>query len=69
MKKENREVMLSMEDLRACSDKELNTIINESQQAILGIRTEGQFCPIEKPHLLKAHKKLIARCKTILKGN
>jgi ribosomal protein L29 len=61
--------MMTVSQLRECTDTELNGIIKESQQAILDMRHQAAciVMPIEKPHLIRAHKKLIARCKTVLK--
>ncbi len=60
------DVLPSIDLLRESSDKELEAVIEESQQALLDIRTQAQFAPPEKPHLFKAHRKLIARCKSVL---
>lgn len=60
------DVFPSLDLLRESSDKELNQVVQESQQTLLEIRTQANFAPVPKPHLIKAHKKLIARCKTVL---
>lgn len=57
----------SIELLRESTDDELEAVIKESQQAILDLKTQAQFAPLEKPHLIRTHKKLIARCKTLLR--
>ncbi len=57
----------SLELLRESTDDELEAVIKESQQAILELKTQAQFASPEKPHLIRTHKKLIARCKTLLR--
>lgn len=61
------EVFPSIDLLRESQDHEIEEVIKESQEALLEIRTQANFCPIEKPHLIRQHKRLIARCKTILR--
>ena len=56
----------TMELLRESTDAELNKVIEESQAALLEIRTQANFAPLPNPHFIKAYKKLIARRKTIL---
>jgi len=67
MKDENRELYLKTEELRACSIKELQAVIEDSQQRLLEIRHQSQLRPNPKPHQIKALKKQIARCETIIK--
>lgn len=70
MKAENRELFLSPQDLRLCTDKELRDVIKDSKQRINDIRNQslyGNKIVIEKPHQIKALKKQIARSETILR--
>lgn len=56
----------SIELLRESTVEELNKVIEESQQTLLEIRTQANFAPVPKPHLIRSYKKLIAQCKTVL---
>ena len=70
MKKENAEVMIKAEDLRQATDEELEQVIEESTQKLHEMRSadmHGNKWIPKKPHLIKAHKKLIARANTILR--
>ena len=67
MKSANQEVFISAEFLRESSPDELVAAIDEAQQKLLELRSEANFAPLGKPHLVKAYKKLIARAKTILR--
>lgn len=72
MKDENREAMIPVDELRDyCSEEELRGIIADSEKAIFSMRQQnaefGRQWPVSKPHLLKAHRMQIARCKTLLK--
>lgn len=71
MKDENKAAMLPISTLRGCSDYTLRSVIVESEKAIFDIRQQnarmgGQW-PASKPHLIKAHRKQIARCQTLLR--
>ena len=70
MKDENKEAMLSISALRDCTDDTLRGVIVESEEAIFALRQQnakfGHNSPIAKPHLTKAYRRQIARCKTIL---
>lgn len=61
------EVLPSIDLLRESTDEELAKVIEESQQSLLDIRTQANFTPVPKPHLIRSYRKLIARCKTILR--
>ena len=71
MKDENREVFLSIEDLRDTPTEDLKDVIFETKQKLLRIREQSLCCGramiAKKPHLIKGYKKLIARCKTLLR--
>jgi len=70
MKDENKEAMLPVNELRKCSRGELQQIVVDSKEAIFAMRQQnaafGRKWPMSKPHLLKAYRKQIARCKTVL---
>lgn len=70
MKDENRESMLPTSTLRNCTDDALQAIIVDSEEDIFEMRQQnaefGRQWPVSKPHLLKAHRRQIARCHTIL---
>lgn len=70
MKDENKEAMLPISTLRECNEFMLSKVIAESEQAIFDIRQQnasfGRKWPVKKLHLIKLHRKQIARCKTIL---
>ena len=71
MKDENKEVFIPVADLRESSDDELQTVIDETQKKLLEIREQSSYglrsSNVEKPHLVREYKKLIARCKTVLR--
>ena len=70
MKDENRELFLEPEALRGCTDEQLENVISEGEQRIYEIRQQsmhGNKVDIKQPHQIKALKKQIARCKTILR--
>ena len=70
MKDENKEAMLPMSALRDCTDDMLRSVIVESEEAIFDMRQQnaemGRKWPVSKPHLVKAYRRQIARCKTLL---
>ena len=71
MKDENKEAMIPVDELRDyCNDEELRGIIADSEKAIFAIRQQnsefGRQWPVSKPHLLKLHRRQIARCHTVL---
>lgn len=70
MKDENKEAMLAISALRECTDDVLRGVIVESEEAIFTMRQAnadfGRHWQVTKPHLMKAHRRQIARCKTLL---
>ena len=67
MKDENKEAMLSISTLRDCSNDMLRSVIVESEEAIFSMRQQNaEMNSVGKPHLMKAHRRQIARCKTLL---
>jgi ribosomal protein L29 len=69
MRKENEELFLSIEALRECTDSQLEAVIVEAQQRqyeIINQSMHGNQIDIEQPHQLKALRKQIARCNTIM---
>ena len=68
MEKANREAFLKASDLRGCSLDQLKEIVREARQILLDLRTEAALMGhAEKPHLLKACRRLIARALTFIK--
>jgi len=73
MRTENAEVFVSAQDLRESSTDELLEALKEAEENLLRIREEAAVGATrlqpdyEKPHIVKGHRKLIARIKTILR--
>ncbi len=70
MKDENKEAMLSMSALRDYTYDMLRNVIVESEEVMFELRQQnaefGRKWPVAKPHLIKAHRRQIARCHTLL---
>ncbi len=58
---------MKIKDLRELSDKELEGKIRETKKELFNLRLKQSTGSLDKPSLIKALRKDVARMKTILK--
>jgi large subunit ribosomal protein L29 len=58
---------MTPKEIRELSPKEIEAKIRETRDQLLQLRLRKQTGQVEKPHLLREHRKDIARLETILR--
>ncbi|RXK53056.1 50S ribosomal protein L29 [Oleiharenicola lentus] len=58
---------MTSKEIRELSPAEINTKLRETREQLLQLRLRKNTGQVEKPHLLRAYRKDIARLETILK--
>ncbi len=59
--------MIKANELRNMTTDEIAQKVDTLKKELFNMRTEAKAGRIEKPHMLKAVRKDIARCETVLK--
>ena len=57
---------MTTKEIRELSPTEIETKLRETREQLLQLRLRKQTGQVEKPHLLREHRKDIARLETIL---
>ena len=57
---------MTTKEIRELSQPELETKLREIREQLLQLRLRKQTGQVEKPHLLRVHRKDVARLETIL---
>jgi large subunit ribosomal protein L29 len=60
---------MTTKEIRELSQPELETKLREIREQLLQLRLRKQTGQVEKPHLLRVHRKDVARIETILHAN
>jgi large subunit ribosomal protein L29 len=58
---------MTSKEIRDLAPSEITTKLRETREALLQLRLRKNAGQVEKPHLLRAYRKDIARLETILK--